>query len=547
MWRGISLANKCQLLFGAAVVLIITAALVFPAFRLSSVVDQSQLETSRQIAKLWAESPSLQGTLRRYDVHSDDDPKAPESDLSINYWPLAAWETESFEAAFLADAKRHFARVDPKTEPVIERSEAEWDHGDRVYRYARLAEDASGAPVGVIYVERRSTTAARQLLINRSYLFLSGLVAGLLAIVVFYLITTRIILSPVRALRDTAQTVREGGLHVRADLRTGDEFEQLGEAFNAMLENLSDQQARLGAINKSLDLKLTELSERNTSLYEAARLKGEFLASISHELRTPLNSIIGFAEILLDAARFAEERGEGDPAARAKTRRYLDNILSAGRTLLEMINELLAMAKIEAGKVELHVQPMNVPETCEGLLALIRPLADRKSIRLVLQLQGEHGFTPDPAAAALPAIRTDPQKFQQILFNFLSNAVKFTPEKGEVTLRAERLASADGGGRLRVSVLDTGPGIPADQQQHIFEKFVQLEAGHTRQQGGTGLGLAIAREYAALLRGEIQLVSELGRGSMFSLIVPLAIESAAPGPAGGAAGVPMRHADPAVA
>lgn len=530
MWRGISLANKCQLLFGLAVVLIISAALVFPAFRLSNIVDQSQLETSRQVAKLWADSPTLRVGVGRFTQYSDDDPKAPESDLQINYWPLSAWEIESFTAGFLESAKQHFARVDPKSEPIIEHASSEWVRGDRVYRYARLLEDDAGKPSGVVFVERRSTSAARQLLINRSYLFLSGLVAGLLAVFVFYLITTKIILSPVRALRDTAQTVRQGNINVRADIQTGDEFEQLGESFNSMLGDLADQQSQLRAINKSLDLKLTELSERNTSLYEAARLKGEFLANISHELRTPLNSIIGFAEILQDVARSDEERGVGDPATIAKRKRYTDNIVNAGRTLLEMINELLAMAKLEAGKVELHVQTLNVAETCEGLLALIRPLADRKSIRLTLQLQSERGadspggFTNDPGRALLPSIETDPQKFQQIVFNFLSNAVKFTPEKGEVTLRAERLSGSNGGAMVRVSVLDTGPGIPADQQKIVFEKFVQLEAGHTRQQGGTGLGLAIAKEYAELLQGEIQLVSELGRGSMFSLLVPLAID-----------------------
>ncbi|HVZ95028.1 MAG TPA: HAMP domain-containing sensor histidine kinase [Phycisphaerales bacterium] len=536
MWRGISLANKCQILFGAAVVLIISAALVFPAFRLSSLVDRSQLETSRQIARLWASSIELRSTITRRYLGAELGSDATESDLTVNFWPLPSWETDELRAPFLLEARRRFASVKDAHEPVIEYAAAEWDRGDRVYRYARLIEASPGSAPGVIYVERRSTTAANELLVNRAYLFLAGLVAGVLAIVVFYLITMRIILSPVRALRDTAQTVRKGELHVRADIHTGDEFEQLADAFNSMLAELADRQSQLRAINTSLDLKLTELSERNTSLYEAARVKGEFLASISHELRTPLNSIIGFAEILLDVARTEEERG-GDPTTIVKRRRYLDNILNAGRSLLEMINELLAMAKIEAGKVELHVQTMNVAATCDGLLALIRPLADRKSIRLTLQLQSDRppaggasstggSFVSDPAAAALPIIETDPQKFQQILFNFLSNAVKFTPDKGEVTLRAEKLVTADGGSRVRVSVLDTGPGIPHDLQQTIFEKFVQLEAGHTRQQGGTGLGLAIAREYADLLQGEIHLVSDLGRGSMFSLVVPMKLDPA---------------------
>lgn len=527
MAQTVSLANKCQLLFGAAVVLIITAALVIPAIRLSSVVDQSQLETSRQIARLWSTTPSLREPVLARRLPPGAEGEAPESELLIRYWPLAAWETEAHALPFLQRAKREFGRSSADNPLSPEHAEAGWEQQDRVYRYARVIEDDAMKPLGVVFVERRSTTAAGQLLINRSYLFLAGLVAGLLALVVFYLITSRIILSPVRTLRDTAQAVRLGGLNARAQITTGDEFEQLGEAFNSMLEDLGDQQTQLRAINRSLDLKLTELSERNTALYEAARLKGEFLANISHELRTPLNSIIGFGEILQDIANADASDTPPDEAALAKRRRYIGNLLNAARTLLVMIEELLAMAKIEAGKVELHPQTMNIAETCEGLVALIRPLADRKTIRLTLQLQSERGgsagFSNDAREASLPVIETDPQKFQQVIFNFLSNAVKFTPDQGEVTLRAERLAGGDGVPMVRVSVLDTGPGIPRDQHAFIFEKFNQIEAGHTRRHAGTGLGLAIAKEYAELLQGQIQLVSEPGRGSMFSFIVPLAL------------------------
>jgi len=287
----------------------------------------------------------------------------------------------------------------------------------------------------------------------------------------------------------------------------------------------------LRAINKSLDLQLTKLAERNTELYQAAREKGEFLARISHELRTPLNSIIGFAELLKDVADRDAQAGLYEAEVLAKRLRYLDNIVTAGRSLLEMINELLTMAKIDAGTMRLSVGTMNVAETCEGLLALIRPLADRKSIELVLQLQGPGGaLVGDALSADLPKIDTDAQKFQQVVFNFLSNAVKFTPHGGRVTLRGERMIGGDGEARIRVSVLDTGPGIPADQRARIFERFTQLDGSHTREHQGTGLGLSIAREFSAMLGGEIQLVSEEGRGSMFSLIVPMRLAEGAPKP-----------------
>jgi len=572
MARGISLANKCQLGFGLAILLIIGSALLVPWVRLVTIVDQSQVETSRQIARVWAQAPWLDENVGWFLQPSDADPDAPESELLIGYWPVKDWERTQFQSAFLQAAKRRFAAerggaaggnggggLGPN-EHEPEYVEVLWDANDRVYRFARVVPedrgiaDGSGAGGegpgirGVIVVERRSTTAASQLFVNRMYLLAAGAGAGALAFLVFYVITTRIILSPVRALRDTTELVRAGNLNVRSDIRTGDEFEQLSEAFNSMLANLGEQQAQLRGTNRSLDLKLVELAEINVGLHEAARMKGEFLARISHELRTPLNSIIGFAEILQDLAQSETDHPErsGDPERLAKRKRYLENIVSAGRTLLEMINELLTMARIDAGKIELHVQAMNVAETCDGLLALIRPLAERKRIRLSLQLQAPRGggvlsaagtagagasgrsddgggFTSDPAAADLPSIETDPQKFQQVIFNFLSNAVKFTPEEGEVTLRAERLVGNDGVQRLRVSVLDTGPGIPREMHEEIFNKFTQLEAGHTRQHQGTGLGLSIAKEFAAMLGGEIQLVSEVGRGSMFSLIVPLTV------------------------
>ncbi|MEO1131057.1 MAG: HAMP domain-containing sensor histidine kinase, partial [Planctomycetota bacterium] len=445
--------------------------------------------------------------------------------LRIRFYNTEEWAAATFGDGFHATARRKFAAEDAPTEHI----EVLWADGERLYHYALVVdEESAGAsgPSGVLVIERRSPVAASQIFVNRMLLIGAGLGAGALAVLVFYLITTRIILGPVRALRDTAEKVKTGNLHVRSEIHTGDEFQQLSETFNGMLENLTSQQAQLRGINRSLDLKLNELAERNVALYEAARLKGEFLANISHELRTPLNSIIGFAEILQEMVTGDLESADEPTPNLEKRKRYLSNIVNAGHTLLEMINELLTMAKIDAGTIEVHVQPMNVIETCEGLIQLIRPLADRKNISLSLQMQsgGSTDFTHQPDEADLPIIETDPQKFQQIAFNFLSNAVKFTPDGGEVTLRAERMLGADGELRLRMSVLDTGPGIPPDKQALIFEKFSQLEEAHTRSHQGTGLGLAIAREFADMLQGEIQLVSEVGRGSMFSVVVPAQID-----------------------
>jgi signal transduction histidine kinase len=363
----------------------------------------------------------------------------------------------------------------------------------------------------------------------------AGLLAGLLAIGAFWFITTRIILSPVRVLRDTAEKIAEGDINIRSDINTGDEYEQLSDMFNTMLERLRDQQHQLRRTNKSLDLKLGELAESNVALYEANKIKGEFLANVSHELRTPLNSIIGFAEVLAELLPSAienagsENAGQSGSAVKSgnpskpvkadKFKRYSQNIITSSRLLLDLINDLLDIAKIEAGRLEVNVDPMSVRDTCEGLLTLIRPLAEKSTITLELQCQRN-----------LPTIETDAGKVHQILFNFLSNAVKFTPADGKVTLSASLTDTIVGSlrpgeKRIRISVTDTGQGIPFDDQERIFDKFTQLDTSHTRSHGGTGLGLTICRDLARLLQGEIELESEEGKGATFSILLPIKLAS----------------------
>ena len=494
MARSVSLANKCQLLFGGAVILIVIASLIGPWLRVGTVIDESELGALRDLALSQTDG-------------SDD--------LSIRR--LAVSAVGAVDNDFATRALERF-QADPD---ATEHAEMRWDGGVRHYRYARPVRDETGAVESLVLIERRSPQAAGRLFVNRLFLLSAGLVAGGLAVLVFFLVTTRLILSPVRSLKDTAEQIMAGDPTARAEIQTGDEFEQLAEAFNGMLASLEEKRDQLRTANQSLDLRVSRLEEANLALNEAATLKGDFLAAVSHELRTPLNSIIGFTELLQEIAQ--RDRADGnvrDEEEWSKRQRYLDHIVGSGRTLLEMINELLDMAKIEAGKMDLHVELMSVAEACDGLLALIRPQADRSGVTLIYETTGARGESGDAA----PIIETDPRKFQQIVFNFLSNAVKFTPESGRVTLRAERLVGGDGEARVRVSVIDTGPGIAPEDHERIFEKFTQLESGHTRVHAGTGLGLAIARELTRMIQGEIQIVSDPGRGSMFSLIVPTALD-----------------------
>lgn len=524
MWRGISLANKCLLLFGGAIVLIVLTALSVPWLRMNALVDEGQLGLSRQLVDTWiklerqppeAPPPGIEVPPGGAEIHAG----VLAARLSLEEAAAAAQKDR-----FLARALRRF-----KAEPGrVDLQSASWTGEGREYRYVRAvrsaaAEGADAELQGVILLQRRPVEAVRLLAINTAYLLSAGFVVLGLAVLVFYLITHQIILSPVRSLKETAERVREGDLAIRSDISTGDEFEELSGTFNAMLAELARNQDQLRAINSALDIKLNELAEANTTLYEAAKLKGEFLATISHELRTPLNSIIGFAELLREAAQAEVDAGD-DSTRLVKRIRYLDNIATASRNLLDMINSLLEMARIEAGKADLTAAPINLHEACEGLLALISPLALRKGIELKLDV------APD-----LPIVETDHKKFQQVIFNFLSNAVKFTPatdpsgRPGSITLRAERLPGRGVDGpeaeeRIRVSVIDTGPGIAPEDQQRLFQKFQQLDGGHTRGHAGTGLGLAICKELAIILQAEIQLVSEPGRGSMFSLILPLRVD-----------------------
>jgi signal transduction histidine kinase len=299
---------------------------------------------------------------------------------------------------------------------------------------------------------------------------------------------------------------------VRSEIQTGDELQRLGESFNDMLEAITDQTDKLRRANRALDLKLSELAQANVSLFQANQVKTDFLTNVSHELRTPLNSIIGFADLIRE--QDADRIG-----------RWAQNISVAAKNLLAMINDLLDLAKIEAGRATVHLDKVALSDTCQTLLDLMKPQADQKQIDLVGQI--------DPS---LPILETDGGKIQQILYNLLSNAIKFTPVGGEVKLSAEMVTGRAGSpGQVEIAVADTGPGIPEADQQRIFDKFYQMDKPLTKQSAGTGLGLAISKELSQLLGGRLTVKSTPGQGATFRFILPVDAEPAAkpPRPDGG--------------
>ena len=474
MASGLSLANKCQLLFGAAIVVLLAGVLAVPWFRSGSLVESAQQEIARKMA----------------------DTQDPQDDEVLM---LTAEEARRSPVAFLNKAADSFAK-NPSLDELTERLGDEADQTPRIL-YARAIRDGEQLS-GLIFVSWTGEFGAGQLLTSRIFIVGAGICAGLVAILVFYLILTKLILSPVRELRETTELVEQGDIGVRSEISTGDDFEQLSHAFNRMLDEVGKSQTRLTSMNENLDLKVAELAEANIGLHESNRLKSEFLANISHELKTPLNSIIGFAELL-------EEMADDTGKPEEKQLRYLRNIVVSGRTLLDMINELLQMAKIEAGRVEVVVEPTSISDLLEGLCAIMRPQAEQKNLSLKVRI-------PD----GLSLVETDPGKLQQILFNFLSNAIRFSPDEATIVISTNRVSRQQGAPGVRISITDEGPGVPYDMQDVIFEKFRQVDASHTRAHSGTGLGLAICRDLATLLGATVSLVSEPGHGATFSVEIP---------------------------
>lgn len=239
------------------------------------------------------------------------------------------------------------------------------------------------------------------------------------------------------------------------------------------------------------------LQEKNVELERANEAKDRFLASMSHELRTPLNGIIGFAEFLSD----------GKPGSlNEKQKEYLGDILSSGRHLLHLINDLLDLVKIQAGKVDLVPERFSLSDAITEVCTGVRPLAAKKDIEVVAAI-GE----------GIDFVTLDLQRFKQILYNLLSNALKFTDDKGHVGITVMPLD----GGRFRVVVSDDGIGIRAEDISRLFTEFEQLETGTSRRFGGTGLGLALTRKLVELHGGEVDVESEIGKGSRFGVVLPL--------------------------
>ena len=242
-------------------------------------------------------------------------------------------------------------------------------------------------------------------------------------------------------------------------------------------------------------LKAQRLEAENRQILEANRIKSQFLANMSHELRTPLNAVIGFADLLQSGAV------DADPA---KRRVFLGHIGTSGRHLLRLINDLLDLSKVESGRFEFFPEPLDLTALVHDVIGTLSPASQAKQITVDTEI--------DPV---LNPLVHDPARLKQVLYNYLSNAIKFTGERGRVTVRAR----PEGATRFRLEVEDTGIGIAADDLPRLFTEFQQLDASASKRHQGTGLGLALTRRLVEAQGGSVGLRSEPGVGSVFHLVL----------------------------
>jgi signal transduction histidine kinase len=376
----------------------------------------------------------------------------------------------------------------PRTLPFAKKSQSIDANGLTVVR--PIVSD--GSPVGMIYA-RSDLQGMRQRLGGHGVIAVGVLAAAFgLALLVSSRLERRIA-GPIRGLAETARAIAsKRDYAVRAEVRSKDETGVLAGAFNEMLQQIEEQSAELEARVAS---RTEELTAANRDLANANEAKDRFLATMSHELRTPLNAIIGFTGTLLMKL--------SGPLT-ADQENQLGIIRGSARHLHSLINDLLDLAKIQSGKVEIKLEPVSCTSVVDEVASTLRPLAQAKGVRFEVLLPDEELVVP-----------SDRRALSQIMINLTNNAIKFTDKGGFVRMELKKLGTAPE--RVELSVSDSGVGIPGEDQKKLFQAFEQFVGSGGRTFEGTGLGLHVSQKLAALLGGEIICHSEYGKGSRFSL------------------------------
>jgi signal transduction histidine kinase len=387
--------------------------------------------------------------------------------------------------------------------PQVTKALASSSTGSTVGRNFRgqkvLSAWATVVPVGwKVFVEQPESAVFAPIRgkIWRTALLLAAFLAAGIGLSV---LLARRLVRPIKQMRTSAARIGAGAYDERIELRRRDELGGLADELNGMAASLQASvqslEQKVEERTRELQRVLAELSRKGRQLEVASRHKSDFLANMSHELRTPLNAIIGFSQVLRQRLF-----GEINP----KQEEYLNDILSSGNHLLDLINDVLDLSKVEAGQVELEVAPFSLREALERGVLMVREPATKHRVRLSLEL-----------APGVDLVDGDERRLLQVIFNLLSNAVKFTPEGGSVVVASSRM-----NGEVQVSVTDTGPGIAPEDRERIFEEFQQTAVG-VEQGEGTGLGLALSKRLVELHGGRIWVESEPGRGSRFTFTLPI--------------------------
>lgn len=352
-----------------------------------------------------------------------------------------------------------------------------------------------------VYMESERSSVVQDVI------FFSGMLV--VCLLVIYLALTYLVTRPLSRIQQGVERIQHGNLDVRfAYSQSSREMNDLTREFNAMAVELSDiygsletqvadRTEQLARANGALERQRSQLEEVNRRLREDNQYKSDFLAMMSHELRTPLTSIIAFTELLNNESAPASEK-------EAETRREIE---ANSHALLLMINDILEMSRLDAGRTEMTVEVIDLGDVCGMVCDVVRPLAQRSAIDFVCDIE------PD-----VPLIRADFEKVRHVVENLCGNAMKFTPEGGKVRLFVDYAPDTE---EVLIHVEDSGIGIAKKDHERIFERFVQVDSSVSRKYSGTGLGLALAKEYVEMHGGSIGVKSELGQGSVFTVTLPV--------------------------
>ncbi|MGA1621857.1 MAG: ATP-binding protein [Synechocystis sp.] len=436
--------------------------------------------------------------------------------------------------------KPEFLSVDSKNENITQATKVQpFSPNALAQDWEGLYTNSWGLPVIGIYnwIQKYNLTLVAEIeqseafaLVNKvtQDLLLSGIGGGIVSLIAVYLLSLRIT-KPILAITQAAEDIAAGEKGVRAPVLTEDEigglaitFNQMTESLNKSYEQLADKNGQLEAAQQDLALANADLEakvkkrtkELEQTIEEVIQARAEaeaanatksiFLANMSHELRTPLNAIIGYSEMLI------EEAEELEPEEFVPD---LDKIQRSGKLLLALINDLLDLSKIEAGKMDLYLETFSVDELIGDIVATIDPLIQNNNNQLILENQTNQLM-----------LRADLTKVRQSILNLLSNAAKFTHD-GNIYLKIESYQDNEQEW-IKFSVQDTGIGLSPEQLAKLFQPFTQADASTTRKYGGTGLGLALSRQFCQLQGGDITVTSELGKGSCFMITLPILAEEA---------------------